>query len=164
MIDNDTTITAPQLHKFLTFNMADENYGIEVTNVREIIGLMRITRVPGMPDFMRGVINLRGRIIPVIDLRMRFKTGATLDTERTCIIIVQIHRGGNPIDVGLIVEEVADVIDLSSDSVDAVPEFGLSTDAAFLRGMGKHNDTIVILLDIDALLTSDELTAIQNVT
>jgi purine-binding chemotaxis protein CheW len=146
----------------LTIRFGGEVYGIEVLRVREIIGLLRITRVPAMPDYVRGVVNLRGRIIPVVDLRVRFGIDVTEDGDRTCIVIVQVERDASPVTMGVIVESVADVVSLPDDAIEDVPSFGAGVDAAFLKGMGKLGDDVVMLLDIDSVLSADELDAVRE--
>ena len=146
------------LDKYLTFTLGEEEYGLEILKVREIIGLMEITRVPRMPDFVRGVINLRGKIIPVIDLRRKFGMQTTGDTRETCIIVVDLE-GTN---MGVVVDRVSEVLDISPAEVEETPEFGTAVDTAFIMGMGKAGDRVVMLLDIGKVLTGEEMRAIAR--
>jgi purine-binding chemotaxis protein CheW len=143
--------------KCLTFRLAEEVYGIGILKVQEIIGMMSVTRVPRMPAYVRGVVNLRGRIIPVIDLRRRFGLDAADDTDVTCIIVVQVEAAAGPLTLGVIVDEVREVVDIPEDQIEAAPDFGAQLDASFIRGMGKLGDDVVLLLDIDEVLSARSL-------
>ena len=138
--------------KYLTFKLLDEEYGLEIIRVREIIGVMGITAVPQMPPFMKGVINLRGKVIPVIDLRLKFGFNEIEYTEQTCIIVVDVGK-----EIGIIVDTVSEVLDISSDRIEPPPSVGTSTDTTFILGMGKVGDAVKILLDIDKVLTVEGL-------
>jgi len=139
--------------KFLTFKLADEEYGVEILKVREIIGVMEITSVPQMPGYMKGVINLRGKVIPVIDLRLRFGFQEIEYTEQTCIIVVDVGR-----EIGIIVDTVSEVLDIPQGNIEPPPQIGSSLDTSFILGMGKVGEAVKILLAIDRVLT-DEQTA-----
>ncbi len=143
--------------KYLTFCLRQEVYGLAILKVQEIIGVMSVTQVPRMPSFVRGVINLRGKIIPVIDLRVQFGLDAQQDTSKTCIIVVQIERDGLRLTMGIIVDEVAEVTDLKDEQIEPPPSFGTSVSTEFLLGMGKVASKVVMLLDIDRILSSQEL-------
>ena len=146
--------------KFLTFRLAGEIYGIGVLRVQEIIGMMPVTRVPKMPCYVRGVVNLRGRIIPVIDLSQRFNLPPVHDTEVTCIIVVQVAGSGGSATVGLIVDEVREVVDVADGQVEPVPNLGAAIDTSLIQGVGKLEQLVVLLLDIDRVLTHTEFEAI----
>ncbi len=139
--------------KFLTFFLGEEEYGLEILKVQEIIGLMSITRVPRTPGFVRGVINLRGKVIPIVELRSKFQMEGVEDTEQTCIIVVQTQG----VQFGVVVDRVSEVVDLSSDSIEDAPEFGAEIDTDFILGMGKTGSRVRILVDIDRVLSRDEL-------
>jgi purine-binding chemotaxis protein CheW len=139
--------------KFLTFILGDEIYGIEILKAREIIGLMDITTVPQTPDDMKGVINLRGKVIPVIDLRMKFSIPEEEHTQETCVIVVEV----NSTSIGLIVDSVSEVSDISGGEIEEAPSFGQGIDTSFIMGLGKVKDKIIILLDIETVLSSEEL-------
>lgn len=140
--------------KYLTFVLGGEEYGLEILKVREIIGLMEITSVPQTPVFIKGVINLRGKVIPVIDLRLKFGMEEAEPTEETCIIVVDI--GGAMI--GILVDTVSEVLHVMTDQIEPPPSFGGSIDTGFILGMGKIKGKVKILLDIDRALSPEELT------
>ncbi|HRX83783.1 MAG TPA: chemotaxis protein CheW [Phycisphaerae bacterium] len=138
--------------KYLTFALAREEFGLEILQVREIIRVLDITRVPQTADFLRGVINLRGKVIPVIDLRCRFGLPKTDQTDETCIIVVD--TGAQKL-TGIIVDAVREVYDIQEENIEPPPEFGSTVDSTFLLGMGKVGDAIKILLDIRAVLEGE---------
>lgn len=137
--------------KYLTVAIADEAYGIPVHKVREIIRLQRITPVPQMPSHVRGVINLRGRVIPVIDLRTRFGVQAT-DTERTCVVVVCVSLAAGLVHMGLVVDAVEEVTHFSAADIEETPDFGSNLTASYLVGMAKVKGAVKTLLDIDRVL------------
>ena len=143
--------------KYLTFGLGDEVYGLEILKVQEIIGLMRVTRVPGLPEVIRGVVNLRGKVIPVVDLRRKFGMDAKADTERTCIVVVRVRRDGQDVTVGLIVDDVREVLAISESQLEPVPRFSKDVETSYLLGMAKISPRVVMLLDVDQILSSTEL-------
>ena len=144
--------------KYLTFRLAEEGYGIEILKVQEIIGLMNVTHVPRTPNFIRGVINLRGKVIPVVDLRIKFGLDEKEDTEKTCIIVVQVRESGrDTVIMGTIVDEVCEVLDIKADQIEPSPSFGASVDTDFILGMGKASQKVVMLLDVDKVLSKKDL-------
>ncbi len=143
--------------KYLTFGLGEEVYGLEILKVQEIIGLMRVTRVPGLPEVIRGVVNLRGKVIPVVDLRKQFSMEVKADTERTCIVVVRIWREGQALTVGLIVDDVREVMAIAEGQLEAVPRFSGDVETGFLLGMAKVSQRVVMLLDVDRILSSTEL-------
>lgn len=149
--------------KYLTFNLGKEVYGIEILKVQEIIGMMSVTRVPKTPEFVRGVVNLRGKVIPVIDLRLKFALEGKTDTDRTCIIVVQVSLNGIPVIMGLIVDEVSEVLNVLADQIEASPSFGAKVDTDFILGMGKVGQKVVMLLDVDKVLSADEAMAVGKI-
>lgn len=143
--------------KYMTFKLASENYGLEILRVREIIGLLYITRIPRTPEFVQGVINLRGRVIPVIDLRQMFGMPKTDPTDQTVIIVVQYECAGRSITAGILVDEVVEVLDVKADRIEPTPSFGTSDiNTEFIRGIGKADTRILFLLDIARVLTSSK--------
>ncbi|HEX7927059.1 MAG TPA: chemotaxis protein CheW [bacterium] len=149
--------------KYLTFRLANEEYGLEIIKVQEIIGLMPVTHVPRVPDYVRGVINLRGRIIPTINLRAKFGLEPVPDTDKTCIIVVEVASPkGGKVSMGIIVAEVAEVLDVAAEEVDQAPEFGATLSIDFILGVGIVKGGVKILLDIDKVLTWEEVKAMQN--
>jgi purine-binding chemotaxis protein CheW len=148
--------------KFLTFLMANEKYGLEILKVREIIGMMDVTPVPTTPAFVRGVINLRGKVIPVVDLRLKFGMEAKQDTQRTCIIVVHLARAAQEMIMGIIVDEVSEVLDIDQDQIEPPPSFGADIRTDFILGMGKVNQRVVTMLDIDRVLSEGEIALVEN--
>lgn len=161
-IDGKSTGTLAKAGKYLTFNLGKEVYGIEILKVQEIIGMMQVTRVPRTPAFVRGVVNLRGKVIPVIDLRLKFALEGKEDTDRTCIIVVQVGIGGGSVIMGLIVDEVSEVLNVMAEQIEAAPSFGSKVDTDFILGMGKVAQKVVMLLDVDKVLAGDELVSVQT--
>ncbi len=144
--------------KYLTFLLNGEEYGIEILKVREIIGIMDITKVPQTPGFVEGVINLRGKVIPVIDLRTKFGLPRAEYNDQTCIIVVDI---GMP--MGIIVDTVQEVHDIPDANIEPAPSLGGSIDTSFILGMGKVGEEVKILLDINKVLTAEELVRVQSI-
>lgn len=136
--------------KFLTFRLVDNEYAIDILAVREIIGVPDITTVPQMPNFVKGVINLRGKVIPVIDLRERFGLGPTPRTDETCVIVIDTGQ-----DTGLIVDAVSEVLDIKGEQIDPPPSMGAAVDTTFILGLGKVADDVKILLDIEKVVDFD---------
>ena len=143
--------------KYLTFALAHEEYGLEIFKVRESIGYMDITAVPQTPSHVKGVINLRGQVIPVVDLRAKFGMDTMEITEETCIIVVEITQGDRNFQTGIVVDHVQEVLDIQGEDIEPAPQFGSNVDTDFILGMGKIGDTVKILLDIDKVLAGDEL-------
>ena len=139
--------------KFLTFFLEDEEYGIEILKVQEIIGMMSVTPVPRTPSFVRGVINLRGQVIPIIDLRLKFGMPAIAQTEETCVIVVRAQG----VEMGIIVDKVSEVLDIATEEIDPVPSFGATVDTAYILGIGKAAGNVKLLLHIDKVLSTDEV-------
>jgi purine-binding chemotaxis protein CheW len=143
--------------KFMTFQLAREEYGLEILKVREIIGLLEITRVPRTREFVRGVINLRGKVIPVIDLRLKFGMERCETTDQTVIIVVQCTVDGRALTMGLLVDQVLEVLTIDADSIEPTPSLGhAALDDGFILGVGKHDKRIVFLLDIAKILSNEE--------
>ena len=148
--------------KYLTFALAHEEYGLEILKVREIIGYMDITAVPQTPSHIRGVINLRGQVIPVVDLRTKFGMETAEVTEQTCIIVVEITQSGRKFNTGIVVDRVQEVLDIAGNDIEEAPQFGGSVDTDFILGMAKIGDSVKILLDIDRVLASGDIGAISG--
>ena len=148
--------------KYLTFALGPEEYGLEILKVREIFGYMEITAVPQTPDHVKGVINLRGQVIPVIDLRAKFGMDTTELTEETCIIVVEISQDKRKFNTGIVVDHVQEVLDIKGDDIETAPQFGSSVDTSFILGMGKIGDTVKILLNIDKVLASEDFTNLTS--
>ncbi len=142
-------------NKFLTLLLGNETYGIPILKVKEIIGMMTITHVPKMPDYLKGVINLRGKIIPVIDLRLKFGMADRDYDDRTCIVVTEIQAEFGPKLSGLVVDTVSEVLDIAPSSVEPPPSSS-QAEQEFLTGLGKVKDKVVLLVDIDRILTDKE--------
>lgn len=149
-----------QSGKYLTFFLADESYGLEILKVREIIGAMTITPVPKTPGYVKGVINLRGRVIPVVDLRLKFHLDETEATDETCIIVVDVEGT----QTGIYVDSVDEVLDISDENIESTPDFGARVTTDFILGVAKMDEGVKILLDIDKVLTTREIQMIKEVT
>ncbi|MBL9215323.1 MAG: purine-binding chemotaxis protein CheW [Opitutaceae bacterium] len=148
--------------RYLTVLAADEAYGVPVLKVREIIRLQKITPVPQVPEHIKGVINLRGRVIPVVDLRVKFGLRGEF-TERTCIVVVQVFlEGSGEVPMGLIVDSVEEVVNLGADQIEPTPAFGTQIDTAYISGMAKVNGQVKTLLDLDRVINADALRRLQQ--
>lgn len=143
--------------KYLMFYLNEENYGIPILQVNEIIGVMEITPIPKTPNFMKGIINLRGKIIPVIDLRLKFSMEERKYDQLTCIIIVELVIAGHKSFVGVVVDKVAEVVNVYSNDVELPPQYGQEDENNFLTGIGKVKDKVVMLLDIESIINCQEL-------
>jgi purine-binding chemotaxis protein CheW len=148
--------------KYLTFKLADEEYGIAILTVVEIIKMMEVTPVPRTPSFVRGVINLRGKVIPVIELREKFGMSHKEDTEETCIIVVKVDSKDGELEMGVIIDNVSEVADISADQIESPPQFGVTCDTEFILGMAKAADSVKILIDINRVLNVEELSAMTS--
>ncbi len=149
--------------KYLTFTLNNEEYGIGILKIKEIIGMMAITTVPQTPDFVKGVINLRGKVIPVMDLRLRFNMEAMEYTERTCIIVVEIEAGTGTIQIGIVVDSVSEVLNIKEEDTEDTPTFGTKLNTEYILGMAKMEGGVKILLDIDKVLNQQELNQLGEV-
>ncbi len=143
--------------KYLTFVLANEQFGLEILKVREIFGYLVITSIPQTPDYVKGVINLRGQVIPVVDLRQKFGIEEAEVTEQTCIIVLETSQNGKQFQTGIIVDRVSEVLYIAEDEIEGAPEFGSSVNTDFILGMAKIGETVKILLDIDKVLDGEDL-------
>lgn len=148
--------------KYLTFKLGDEEYGLQILKVQEIIRMQAVTRVPRTPAYLRGVINLRGKVIPVVDLRRKFALDDIADSERTCIIVVQVMQGTATVTMGILIDEVREVLDIGAENIDETPSFGANVDAEFILGIGKIGTSVKILLDIDRVLSAEEINTLKS--
>jgi len=142
--------------KYLTFSLASEEYGIGILKIKEIIGMMPITSVPQTPEYIKGVVNLRGKVIPVMDLRLRFGIPAMDYTERTCIIVVEISGQAGTVQIGVVVDAVSEVLNVKSEDVEPTPSFGTKLNTDYILGLAKLGGGIKILLDITRVLSSED--------
>ncbi len=150
--------------QYLTFMLGDEHYAVEVEKVKEVLEFTKITHVPKMPPFMLGVINLRGSVVPVIDLRLKFGMEKTEKSVATGIIVMEIRYEGETVILGGLADSVQQVIELDSAHIEPAPRIGTRIDTHFIKGMGKHEDNFLIILDIDKVFTSTELTQVSEKT
>jgi purine-binding chemotaxis protein CheW len=157
--DTAKTLTKFQAGKFLTFKLGEESYGVAVLKIREIIRMQKITLVPQMPSYVKGVINLRGKVIPVIDMRLKFNVGSDAVTERTCIVVVQIENraASTTTSVGLIVDAVEEVMNITENEVEETPDLGGQFDGEYILGIAKIKGEVKTLLDIDAVIMAENL-------
>jgi purine-binding chemotaxis protein CheW len=161
-IDQAVRSMADREGKYLTFKLAGEEYGIGILKVKEIIGMMPITTVPRTPDYVKGVINLRGKVIPVIDLRLKFGMQEMGYSERTCIIVVEIRGQNGAILIGIVVDAVSEVLNIRSSEIEETPNFGASLETQYILGMAKMNGGVKILLDIDKVLSTEEVALLDR--
>ena len=148
--------------KYLTFTLAAEDYGLEILKVREIIGMMDVTAVPQTPEYVKGVINLRGRVIPVIDLRLKFGLEEAEYGERTCIIVVEVQSQVGSVQMGVVVDSVSEVLNINGEEIEPPPSFGARLKTQYILGIAKAKGTIKILLDIDKVLTGEEMAGLES--
>jgi purine-binding chemotaxis protein CheW len=162
---NQGEVTTGNVQQFLTFMLNDEEYGIGILHIREIIEYDNLTVVPLMPDFISGVINLRGNVVPVVNLARRFQHEPKDIGKRTSIVIIDIKdHDGESVEIGIVVDIVNEVIELASSDIAAAPSFGAKIRADFIQGMGKIEDKLMILLDVDKVLSINELSTVTGIT
>ncbi len=162
IMDQAVKAAAGREGKYLTFTLAKEEYGIGIKKVKEIIGMMPVTSVPRTPDFVKGVINLRGKVIPVIDLRLRFGLEGVEHTDRTCIIVVEIQGVSGKLVIGIVVDSVSEVLNIKGADIEDTPAFGATLDTEYILGMAKMEGEVKILLDIDRVLGAGEIAKIED--
>ncbi len=148
--------------QLFTFMLSNEIYGIEISKVREVMDYKNITTVPKTPDFMKGVINLRGGVVPVIDLRLKFGMKETEKTVDTCIIIVDITVDNEQTFIGALADSVKEVITLEPENIEPAPKIGTKLDTDFIKGMGKHNGDFIIILNINNVFSKEEISLVQD--
>jgi purine-binding chemotaxis protein CheW len=157
------TTVEDQVRQYLTFLLGGEMFAIGILNIKEIIEYGNVTEVPMMPAFIRGVINLRGSVVPVVDLSARFGRHASTVTKRTCIVIIEVESADERHDVGVVVDAVSEVLEIPSSEIEPPPSFGAKIRADFIAGMGKVNGKFVILLSVDNVLSLDDLAMLETV-
>lgn len=148
--------------QYLTFMLAGENYGVDILRVQEIKGWAPVTRIPNTPEHLRGVLNLRGTIVPIIDMRMRFDLEDAEYTALTVIIVLSIHTEKGERVIGVVVDSVSDVLNVKPEDIKPTPDFGSGVDTEFLNGLAASGDDMVMLLDVDKMLSSDELNNLSS--
>ncbi len=145
----------------LTYKLGDEVFALDISKVREVLDFTTVTKVPRTPDFMRGVINLRGSVVPVVDLKLKFGMPMTEKSVNTCVIIAEVSVDGETNILGALADSVQEVIDLEGDSIAPPPRIGTRLNTEFIRGMGKHNDAFIIILDIDKVFSAQDIAMTQ---
>ncbi|MRR38365.1 chemotaxis protein CheW [bacterium] len=153
-----------ETRQYLTFKLAEEIFAVDVAKVREILEFTSITKVPQTPGFMRGVINLRGSVVPVMDMRLKFGMPETEKTVNTCIIVVEVNHEGETIIIGALADSVQEVFELEPDQIEPSPRIGTKLNTDFILGMGKHDGQFIMILDIDRTFTSEEIATAGTVT
>ncbi len=149
--------------QYLTFKLDEEVFALDVAKVREILDFTDITKVPQTPDFMRGVINLRGSVVPVVDMRLKFGMSKTQKTVNTCIVVVEVSTEGETTVLGALADSVQEVIELEPSQIEPTPRIGTKLRTDFIMGMGKHDGRFIMILDIDKVFSGDEITLVQEV-
>ena len=149
--------------QYLTFKLEDEVFALDISKVREVLDFTTITKVPRTPEFMRGVINLRGSVVPVVDMRLKFGMSRTERSVNTCIIIVEVDVDGEKLVLGTLADSVQEVLDLGPDQIEPAPRIGTRLKTEFIKGMGKRESDFIIILDIDKIFSTEELTLTQDV-
>ncbi len=162
-MDQAIRVMAEKEGKYLTFSLANEEFGIGILKIREIIGMMTITTVPQTPEFVKGVVNLREKVIPVIDLRLRFGMESVEYNERTCIIVVEVEAAKGNVTIGIVVDSVSEVLNIIAEDIEDTPSFGTNLQTDYILGMAKAEGSVKILLDIDKILTHEETAALGTV-
>jgi purine-binding chemotaxis protein CheW len=158
-MEENNTVSSQQ---YVTFSLCDELFGVEVSRTREILSLTPVTSVPQTPEYLLGVINLRGQVVPVVDMRLKLGLMAGDDTEDTCIIVVDVQVDGEVITVGALADAVREVMDIRSDQIEPPPRLGTRLKTEFINGMGKVDEQFMILLNIDKIFNSDEFAWVQD--
>jgi purine-binding chemotaxis protein CheW len=148
--------------QYLTFKLAEEAFALDVAKVREILDFTTITRVPQTPAFMKGVINLRGSVVPVIDMRLKFGMTETEKTVNTCIVVVEVEYEGETIILGALADSVQEVVEMEPEQIEPAPRIGTRLNTDFIKGMGKHGDNFIMILDIDRIFTTEEIRLTQE--
>ena len=164
IMDQAVKTIADMEGKYLTFTLADEKYGIGILKIKEIIGMMPITTVPQTPEFVKGVINLRGKVIPIVDLRSRFNIQEIDYTDRTCIVVVEIENSKGMVMIGIVVDAVSEVLNIKTEDIEETPAFGTRLNTDYIHGMAKMEGSVKILLDIDKVLSSQEIAKLEKQT
>jgi purine-binding chemotaxis protein CheW len=158
-----STTEITETRQYLTFKLGDEVFATDVAKVREVLDFTTITKIPRTPDFMSGVINLRGNVVPVVDLRLCFEMSKTVKTVNTCVVVVEMLLDGEPTVIGALADSVEEVIDLEPDQIEPAPKIGTQMRTDFIKGMGKRDSQFIMILDIDRIFSAEELSAVRGV-
>ncbi|PLX67704.1 MAG: chemotaxis protein CheW [Denitrovibrio sp.] len=146
----------------LTFELDKDIFGVDITSIREVLDFTNLTRVPQTPSYMKGVINLRGGVVPVIDLKEKFSMGTTVKTVNTCIIILEVDIGEEVVVLGALADSVDEVVDFSSDNVEPAPKIGTNLKTEFIKGMAKRNDDFVIILNVNSVFSDEDIKDVNH--
>ncbi len=157
-----SVVTIEGTTQYLTYKLGDETFALDIGKVREVLDFTTVTKVPRPPEFMRGVINLRGSVVPVVDLRLKFGMTKTEKSVNTCVIIVEVNVDGETTILGALADSVQEVLDLDAGHIEPAPKIGSTVYHDFIRGMGKHNEQFIIILDVDKVFSADELALVQQ--
>lgn len=150
--------------QYLTFKLDEESFALEISKVREVLDYTKVTKVPRTPEFMRGVINLRGNVVPVVDIKLKFNLKKVEKAVDTCIIIVEIMIDEEHTVLGVLADSVEEVLELDPEQIEPAPKIGMRLNTEFIKGMGKRNNEFIIILDIDKIFSAEELTIVQDAT
>lgn len=151
-----------EIRQYLTFKLDNEVFALDVATVREVLDFTTVTKIPRTPEFMRGVINLRGSVVPVVDLRLAFGMSATQRTVNTCIIVMEVRLEGEATIVGALADSVEEVVDLEPEQIESAPKLGTSIKTDFIRGMGKRDAQFLMILDIDRVFSADQMVELRT--
>jgi len=151
-----------ETRQYLTFKLGEEVFATDVAKVREVLDFTTITKIPRTPDFMSGVINLRGNVVPVVDLRLCFEMSKTEKTVSTCVVVVEMLLDGEPTIIGALADSVEEVIDLEPEQIQPAPKIGAQIRTDFIKGMGKRDSQFIMILDIDRIFSAEELSAVRS--
>jgi purine-binding chemotaxis protein CheW len=157
-----STTEITETRQYLTFKLGDEVFATDVAKVREVLDFTTITKIPRTPEFMSGVINLRGNVVPVVDLRLCFEMSKTEKTVNTCVVVVEMMLDGEPTVIGALADSVEEVIDLEPEHIEPAPKIGTQIRTDFIKGMGKRDSQFIMILDIDRIFSAEELSAVRN--
>ncbi|MGL1903468.1 MAG: chemotaxis protein CheW [Fibrobacterales bacterium] len=161
ILETEKKVNQSLSDKYLTFKLGDEEYGVPILMVQRIIQMQPITPVPKTPSYVRGVINLRGKIIPIVEMRKKFQLNTTEDTDVTCIVVVQLRVGDQDITMGTLIDEVSEVVFIEENQIQDTPSFGTGVDTDFIMGVAKLQERVIMLLDINKILSPSELDALS---
>jgi purine-binding chemotaxis protein CheW len=157
-----SSLESEQAVLYITFSLEDEMFAVDVGQVREILDSTRITKIPRAPEFMRGVINVRGGVVPVVDMRLKFGMPNAENTSNTRIIVLELDLEGETLVLGALADSVRDVVELDQGQIEGPPKIGSRWRTEFIKGIGKHNDEFIIILDINRIFSSDELAIVDT--
>ncbi len=152
-----------EMRQYLAFQLGEEVFAIDVSHVREILEFNAVTKVPKTPEYMRGVINLRGSVVPVLDMRLKFNMTQTEKTVNTCIVVVEVSMNGENTIIGALVDSVQEVFELDPEQIEPAPRIGIQLNNDFIKGMGKRDDHFIIILDVNKVFTTEEVSAAQEI-